>query len=145
MPRGRRLKGAPNRDKMWDNFARLTARQAKSRVLFNNLTIYLDFSAIFSRIVPNRPLNEWRPLGATFCRRGSTSWLSLQRYATELGSHFGPIVCQSSLVQCCKNFTSLCSGRSRSTNLTPAAKWVWAPVTIPLTLIKQRWTRTLQV
>ena len=69
---------------MWDNFARLTARLAKSRVLFNNSTIYLDFSAIFSQIVPNRLLNEGRPLGATFCRRGATSWLSLQRYATEL-------------------------------------------------------------
>ena len=81
-PRRRRLKGAPNRDKIWDNFARLTARLAKSRDLFNNLTIYLDFWAIFSRIIRNRPLNEGRPLGATFCRRGATSWLSLQRYAT---------------------------------------------------------------
>ena len=80
--RGRRLKGAPNRDKIWDNFARSTARLAKSRVLFNNSTIYLDFSAIFSRIVQNRPFNEGRPSGATFCRRGATSWLSLQRYAT---------------------------------------------------------------
>ena len=67
---------------MWDNFARLTARLAKSRVLFNNLTIYLDFSAIFSRIAPNRPLTEGRHLGATFCRRGATFWLGLQRYAT---------------------------------------------------------------
>ena len=67
---------------MWDNFARLTARLAKSRVLFNNSTIYLDFSAIFSRIVPNRPLNEGRHLGATFYRRGATFWLGLQRYAT---------------------------------------------------------------
>ena len=67
---------------MWDNFARLTARLAKSHVLFNNLTIYLDFSAIFSRIAPNRPLTEGRHLGATFCRRGATFWLGLQRYAT---------------------------------------------------------------
>ena len=67
---------------MWDNFARLTARLAKSRVLFNNLTIYLDFSAIFSRIAPNRPLTEGRHLGATFCRRGATFWLGFQRYAT---------------------------------------------------------------
>ena len=74
---GRRLKWAPNRDKMWDNFARLTARLAKSCVLFINSTIYLDFSTILSRIVPNRPLNEGRPLGAT-------SWLSRQRYATAL-------------------------------------------------------------
>ena len=29
---GRRLKGAPNCDKMWENFAALTARLAKSRV-----------------------------------------------------------------------------------------------------------------
>ena len=69
---------------MWDNFARLTARLAKSRVLFNNLTIYLDFSAIFSRIAPNRPLTEGRHLGATFCRRGATFWLGLQRYATDV-------------------------------------------------------------
>ena len=74
----------PNRHKMWDNFAKLTVRLAKSRVLFNNLTIYLDFSAIFSQIVPNRPLNEGRHLGATFCRRGATFWLGLQRYATVL-------------------------------------------------------------
>ena len=33
--------------KMWDNFATLTARLAKVRVWFSNLTIYLDFSAIF--------------------------------------------------------------------------------------------------
>ena len=37
--------------KMWDNFARLTALLAKVRVWFNNSTIYLDFSAIFSEIV----------------------------------------------------------------------------------------------
>ena len=82
------LKGAPNRDKMWDNFARLIARLAKLRALFHNSTIYLDFSAIFSRIVPNRPFNEGRPLGATFCRRGATSWLSLQRYATVCAPRF---------------------------------------------------------
>ena len=84
-PGGAVLRGRQIVIKMWDNFARLTARLAKSRVLFNNSTIYLDFSAIFSQIVPNRLLNEGRPLGATFCRRGATSWLSLQRYATEWG------------------------------------------------------------
>ena len=39
--------------KMWDNFARLTALLAKVRVWFHNLTIYLDFSAIFSQIAPS--------------------------------------------------------------------------------------------
>ena len=48
--RGRRLKGAPNRDKMWDNLATLTAQLAKSRVLFNNSTIYFDFTAIFHEL-----------------------------------------------------------------------------------------------
>ena len=33
--------------KMWDNFATLTAQQAKAPLQFNNLTIFLDFSAIF--------------------------------------------------------------------------------------------------
>ena len=55
--------------KMWDNFARLTALLAKVRVWFNNLTIYLDFSAIFSQIAPSKPLNQGRHWGATFCRR----------------------------------------------------------------------------
>ena len=86
-PGGAVLRGRQIVIKMWDNFARLTARLAKSRVLFNNSTIYLDFSAIFSQIVPNRLLNEGRPLGATFCRRGATSWLSLQRYATVWRTH----------------------------------------------------------
>ena len=84
-PGGAVLRGRQIVIKMWDNFARLTARLAKSRVLFNNSTIYLDFSAIFSRIAPNRPLTEGRHLGATFYRRGATFWLGLQRYATGYG------------------------------------------------------------
>ena len=82
-PGGAVLRGRQIVIKMWDNFATLTARLAKSRVLFNNSTIYLDFSTIFSQIVPIGPLNEGRHLGATFCRRGATFWLSPQRYATD--------------------------------------------------------------
>ena len=46
-PGGDVLGGRQNVIKMWDNFATLTARLAKVRVWFSNLTIYLDFSAIF--------------------------------------------------------------------------------------------------
>ena len=46
--------------KMWDNFARLTALLAKVRVWFNNSTIYLDFSAIFSEIAPSKPMTRGR-------------------------------------------------------------------------------------
>ena len=47
--------------KMWDNFARLTALLAKVRVCFNNSTIYLDFSAIFSEIAPSKLVTEGTP------------------------------------------------------------------------------------
>ena len=70
--------------KMWDNFARLTALLAKVCVWFNNLTIYLDFSAIFSQIAPSKPLNQGRHWGATFCRRGAPFRRGLKRYATVL-------------------------------------------------------------
>ena len=56
--------------KMWDNFARLTALLAKVRVWFNNLTIYLDFSAIFSQIAPSKPLNQGRHWGRLFAAEG---------------------------------------------------------------------------
>ena len=46
--------------KMWDNFARLTALLAKVRVWFNNSTIYLDFSAIFSEIASSKPITRGR-------------------------------------------------------------------------------------
>ena len=46
--------------KMWDNFARLTALLAKVRVWFNNSTIYLDFSAIFSEIAPSKLITKGR-------------------------------------------------------------------------------------
>ena len=46
--------------KMWDNFARLTALLAKVRVWFNNSTIYLDFSAIFSELAPSKILTMGR-------------------------------------------------------------------------------------
>ena len=72
---------------MWDNFARLTARLAKSRVWLNNFTIYLDFSAIFSQIDPSKPLNQGRQLGAHFHRRGAPYWLDLLRYATDSGQY----------------------------------------------------------
>ena len=73
--------------KMWDNFARLTALLAKVRVCFNNLTIYLDFSAIFSQIAPRKPLKQGRHWGATFCRRGAPFRRGLQRYATGGGGN----------------------------------------------------------
>ena len=69
--------------KMSDNFARLTALLAKVRVWFNNLTLYLNFSAIFSQIAPSKPLNQGRHWGATFCRRGAPFRRGLQHYATE--------------------------------------------------------------
>ena len=53
MLRGDVLRGHNIFTKMWDNFARLAGRLAKSCLLFNNLTIYLDFSH-FPPIVPNR-------------------------------------------------------------------------------------------
>ena len=56
--------------KMRDNFARLTALLAKVRVWFNNLTIYLDFSAIFSQIAPSKPLNQGRHWGRHFAAEG---------------------------------------------------------------------------
>ena len=56
--------------KMWDNFARLTALLAKVRVWFNNLTIYLEFSAIFSLIAPSKPLNQGRHWGRLFAAEG---------------------------------------------------------------------------
>ena len=46
-PEGDVLGGRQIVIKMWDNFATLTLRLAKVRVWFSNLTIYLDFSAIF--------------------------------------------------------------------------------------------------
>ena len=46
--------------KIWDNFARLTALLAKVRVWFNNSTIYLDFSAIFSEIAPSKRITKGR-------------------------------------------------------------------------------------
>ena len=57
---------------MWDNFARLTALLAKVRVWFNNLTIYLNFSAIFSQIAPSKPLNQGRQVdwGRLFAAEG---------------------------------------------------------------------------
>ena len=55
---------------MWDNFARLTALLAKVRVWFDNLTIYLDFSAIFSQIAPSEPLNQGRHWGRLFAAEG---------------------------------------------------------------------------
>ena len=45
---------------MWDNFARLTVLLAKVRVWFNNSTIYLDFSAIFSEIVSSKLIIKGR-------------------------------------------------------------------------------------
>ena len=42
-PEGDVIGGRQNVIKMWDNFARLTARLAKVRVWFNNSIIYLDF------------------------------------------------------------------------------------------------------
>ena len=35
--------------KMWDNFATLTARLAKVRIWFSNLTIYVDFRPYFDK------------------------------------------------------------------------------------------------
>ena len=55
---------------MWDNFARLTALLAKVRVWFNNLTICLDFSTIFSLIAPSKPLNQGRHWGRLFAAEG---------------------------------------------------------------------------
>ena len=72
--------------KMWDNFARLTALLAKVHVWFNNLTIYLDFSAIISQIAPSKALDQGRPWGATFCRRRALFRRGLQRYATDYKS-----------------------------------------------------------
>ena len=46
--------------KIWNNFARLTALLAKVRVWFNNSTIYLDFSAIFSEIAPSKLITKGR-------------------------------------------------------------------------------------
>ena len=51
---------------MWDNFARLTALLAKVRVWFNNSTVYLDFSAIFSEIAPSKLITRGAPLGGAF-------------------------------------------------------------------------------
>ena len=56
--------------KMRDNFARLTALLAKVCVWFNNLTIYLDFSAIFSQIAPSKPLNQGATGGRLFAAEG---------------------------------------------------------------------------
>ena len=46
-PGGDKESGAINHPKMWDNFATLTARLAKSRVLVNNLVILRDFERNF--------------------------------------------------------------------------------------------------
>ena len=54
-PGGAVIEGRQIVIKMWDNFARLTALLAKVRFWFNNLTIYSDFSAIFSQIGPSKP------------------------------------------------------------------------------------------
>ena len=67
---------------MWDNFARLTALLGKVRVWFNNSTIHLDFSAIFSEIAPSKLITKGRHQGALSCRRGAPFWLGLLRYAT---------------------------------------------------------------
>ena len=83
-PGGAVIRGRQITIKMWDNFARLTALLAKVRVWFNNSTIYLNFSAIFSQTAPSKPLNQGRHWGATFCRRGAPFRRSLQRYATEV-------------------------------------------------------------
>ena len=98
MPREPRLRGGGGGgavlggrqivSKMWDNFARLTALLAKVRVWFNNLTIYLDFSVIFSQIAPSKPLNQGRHWGATFCRQGAPFRRGLQRYATVQAQFF---------------------------------------------------------
>ena len=69
---------------MWDNFARLTTLLAKVRVWFTNLTIYFDFLVVSSGIALSKPLTYGRHKGATFCRRGATFWLGLQRYSTVL-------------------------------------------------------------
>ena len=47
-------------DQVWDNFARLTARLAKSRVWFNNFTIY-----------------QGHHLGVPFYHQGAPYWLQL--------------------------------------------------------------------
>ena len=59
-PGGAVIEGRQNVIKMWDNFARLTARLAKVRVWFNNSTIYLDFWAVFSHIDPSKPCGRGR-------------------------------------------------------------------------------------
>ena len=62
-PGGAVLGGRQIFTKMWDNFARLTALLAKVHVWFDNLTIYLDVSAIFLQIAPSKPLNQGRHWG----------------------------------------------------------------------------------
>ena len=59
-PGGAVIGGRQNVIKIWDNFARLTALLAKVRVWFNNSTIYLDFSAIFSEIAPSKLITKGR-------------------------------------------------------------------------------------
>ena len=70
-PEGDVLGGRQIVIKMWDNFATLTARLAKVRVLFSNLFIYLDFSAILRQITLSKLMSQGRHWGATFCRRGA--------------------------------------------------------------------------
>ena len=52
--------------RVWDNFARLTVLLAKVRVWFNNLTIYLDFSALFSEIAPSKLITKGRQVRGHF-------------------------------------------------------------------------------
>ena len=59
-PKGAVIGGRRIVIKMWDNFPRLTALLAKVRVWFNNPTIYLDFSVIFSEIAPSKLKTEGR-------------------------------------------------------------------------------------
>ena len=47
--------------KIWDNFARFTVLLANACVRFSNLTIYLEFLAIFSEIAPRYTAGS-RPL-----------------------------------------------------------------------------------
>ena len=60
MPGGADIGGRQIVIKMWDNFARLTALLAKVRIWFNNSTIYLDFSDIFSEIAQSKLVTKGR-------------------------------------------------------------------------------------
>ena len=55
---------------MWDNFARFTARLAKVHVWFDNLTVYLEFYAVFSDTEPNKPCKQGRHWGRLFAAGG---------------------------------------------------------------------------